>query len=185
MLTGIKRCMLEAATTLPVTLYITLYPVFKLCKQSKALSERWYSFVFAIVYVWGEKPIREMKQKLFDQLNRESEGKSELRLLEIGPGFGGNFRYYPNNTKITTVEINNYLEQHVEKIKELYPNVTIVKSIIGNCEDMRDVPSNSYDVVVGTLILCCIHDTKSALKEIYRVLAPVCLSYFQNVRIVP
>lgn len=175
----LKRCMLEAATTLPVGLYVILYPFFKVCKQSKALSERWYSLVFSVVYIWGEKPIRDMKQALFEDLikteavDEERRQKKELRVLEIGPGFGGNFKFYPPNTQLTTVEINNYLEQHVDKIKELYPNVNIVQSIITNCEDMKQVPSDSYDVVVGTLILCCIHDTQSALKEIHRVLAPV------------
>lgn len=174
-----KRCMLEAATILPVGLYTLLYPVFKLAKQSKAVSERWYSLVFAVVYIWGERPIREMKQLLFDDLmkteavDEERRKSKELRVLEIGPGFGGNFKFYPPNTKLTTVEINNFLEQHVDKIKEMYPNVSIVKSIIANCEDMKQVPSDSFDVVVGTLILCCIHNTEAALNEIHRALAPV------------
>ena len=174
----LKRCMLEAATTLPVGLYIVLFPFLKLAKKSKALSERWYSLVFSVVYIWGERPIREMKQALFEDLmkmessNEDHREKKELRILEVGPGFGGNFKFYPENTQLTTVEINNYLEHHVDKIKELYPNVTIVKSIIGNCENMSQVPDNSYDVVVGTLILCCIHDTSAALREIRRVLSP-------------
>ena len=182
----LKRCVLEAASTLPVGLYTVLYPVFKLAKRSKAVSERWYSFVFAIVYIWGERPIREMKEALFEDLakteslDEEMRKKKELRVLEIGPGFGGNFKFYPPNTQLTTVEINNYLEQHVDKIKQLYPNVSIVQSIITNCEDMKQVPSDTYDVVVGTLILCCIHDTEAALKEIHRVLAPVSFFFFPS-----
>jgi len=179
MKTEVKRLFLEAATTIPVGLYIGLYPLFKVLKNSKSFCERWYSLIFYVVYIWGEKPIRDMKELLFQDLCRttsldeETMKRKELRVLEIGPGFGGNFKFYPENTKLTTVEINNYLEHNIDKIKEEYPNVTLVKSIIGNAENMEEVSDNSVDVVVGTLILCCINDPNAALKEIYRVLSPV------------
>jgi len=185
----VKRICLEAATTIPVGLYISLWPLFKILRKSKAVSERWYSLIFSVVYVWGEKPIREMKTLLFEDLEKTRSAdpvlreKGQIRMLEIGPGFGGNFKYYPQNTLLTTVEINNYLEENIDKIKELYPNVTVVKSIIGNAEDMKDVPDNSVDVVVGTLILCCIDNPAAALKEIHRVLVPGGKFYFlENVQ---
>lgn len=183
MKTEVKRVFLEAATTIPVGLYVGLWPLFKVLKKSKGFCERWYSLIFSVVYVWGEKPIRDMKQLLFADLvnevslDEESRKKGQLRVLEIGPGFGGNFKFYPPNTQLTTVEINNYLEQNIDKIKEQYPNVNLVRSIIGNAENMKEVPDNSIDVVVGTLILCCIDDPNAALKEIHRVLVPVRITF--------
>ena len=181
----IKRWVSEAATTFPVGAYVTGYPLFKLMKRSKYLSERWYSLVFSVVYFWGDKEIRRMKELLFADLalsvslDEDHRKKQSIRILEIGPGFGGNFKYYPPNTELTTVEINNFLEQNIDKIKEMYPNVSLVKSVIGNAEtDMKDIPDGSFDVVVGTLILCCIDKPDKVLSEIHRVLAKGGQFYF-------
>ena len=43
---------------------------------------------------------------------------------------------------------------------------------------MDQVPDNSVDVVVGTLILCCIDDPMAAVREIHRVLVPGGKFYF-------
>lgn len=180
----LKRMCLEVATTLPIGAYIGGYPFFKLLKRSKKLSERWYGFVFSVVYIWGEKPIREMKELLFEDLAETKSSIPELRslgavrVLEIGPGFGGNFKFYPPNTQLTTIEINDYLEKNFGKLKDMYPNITLERSIIGNAENMTQVPDNSVDVVVGTLILCCIDDPMAALREIHRVLVPGGKFYF-------
>lgn len=40
-------------------------------------------------------------------------------------------------------------------------------------EDMSDVPDNSIDVVVSTLVLCSVRNLELTLKEVQRVLAPV------------
>lgn len=175
---GMKRCLLEAVIALPVAGYIIGYPLFKIIQKSKAMSERWYSFVFSIVYVCGAKTLRELKGQLFSHLETAvsaDEGcreRKELRILEIGPGFGGNFQYYPPNTKLTTIEIQDYLKKNLDKLREEFPNVEVVRSVIGNAENMPEIPDNSVDVVIGTLVLCCIDKPEAALAEIKRVLAP-------------
>lgn len=183
---GMKRCFLEAAAALPVAGYIVAYPFFKVVSKSKAMSERWYGLVFSIVYIWGAKPIREIKEQLFGHLVTASSADAkcrenkQIRILEIGPGFGGNFKFYPPNTQLTTIEINNYLEKNIDSINQQYPNVNLVKSVIGNAENMSQIPDNSIDVVVGTLVLCCIDKPEEALKEILRVLAPNGQFYFME-----
>lgn len=171
--------MLEMATLFPVGAYVGMWPLFKYLKKNKKHGEMWYSLVFSTVYRFGEKPIREIKEKLFkdlvDEVSLIEELKADgaVRILEIGPGFGGNFKFYPPNTLLTTVEIQEYLEKNTAEIREQYPNITFERCLIANAENMTEVPDNSVDVVVGTLILCCIDDTKAALSEIRRVLVKV------------
>ncbi|KAI1287436.1 Methyltransferase-like protein 7B [Halotydeus destructor] len=181
----IKRGALEAMTMFPVGLYIGAYPVFKFLQNNKKngkdkkYSEMWYSLVFTCVYKVGEKPIRELKERLFaslssvESVDEECRKEGIVRALEVGPGFGGNFKFYPPNTRLTTVEIKEYLEKNVEQIREKYPNITFNQCIIGTAEDMKDVPDNSIDVIIGTLIFCCIDNYQAAMKEMYRVLAKV------------
>jgi ubiquinone/menaquinone biosynthesis C-methylase UbiE len=38
------------------------------------------------------------------------------------------------------------------------------------------VPDNSVDIVVSTMVLCSVRSVEGALKEVHRVLAPVCCS---------
>ena len=47
------------------------------------------------------------------------------------------------------------------------------KFVLGFSEDMKDVPDNSIDVVVSTLVLCGVESVEKTLSEINRILAPV------------
>ena len=182
-----KRLALEGFTMLPVGLYIGLYPLFKYyLKKYPERGEQWYSLVFKSVYKLGERPLREMKDILFADLHQQVSidvkylSERSLRILEVGPGFGGNFKYYPGNTELTTIEIKPFLESKLDDLKKKYPNVSYVKSVIGNAENMTQIESESFDVVVGTLIMCCIEKPREALKEIQRVLAKVSFISFNN-----
>lgn len=174
----IKKFLHDAGTILPVIGYPFLFPFFMLMKRSKYISERWYGFFMTTKYAYIEKPIRELKELLFENLNQcESvlplfKSTGAVRVPEIGPGFGGNFMYYPPNTLLTTIEINDFLEKNFHKLKDIHPNINLEKSIIGNAENMDQVADESVDIVVGTFILCCINDPIAALREIYRVLVP-------------
>ena len=48
---------------------------------------------------------------------------------------------------------------------------------------MDDVPSNSVDVVVVTLVLCSVKDMEKFLAQVVRVLAPVSKIGFLNIRL--
>ncbi len=58
-------------------------------------------------------------------------------------------------------------------------SVKMEKFILTKAEDMKEVADNSFDIVVSTLVLCSVRDLKQTLKEIHRVLAPVCF-YHKN-----
>ncbi|KAI1287229.1 Methyltransferase-like protein 7A [Halotydeus destructor] len=188
----LKRGALEAMTVFPVALYIIAYPVFKFLQnnkkngKNKKYSEVWYSLVFTCTYKMGEKPIRELKERLFASLStvestdEECRKEGIVRALEVGPGFGGNFKFYPPNTRLTTLEIKEYLEKNVEQTREQYPNITFNQCIIGKAEDMKDVPDSSIDVIVATFVFCCIDNYQAAMREMYRVLAKGGKLYFME-----
>jgi len=47
------------------------------------------------------------------------------------------------------------------------------KYILNGAEDLSDVPNDSVDVVVSTLVLCSVKNMKKVLQEVHRVLIPV------------
>jgi len=107
-----------------------------------------------------------------DCKKKETSGSS-LKVLEIGPGTGGNFGYYPSGLRLTTLELNPWLQQHFESVKAKHPNLTIEKTLIGNAENMDMIPDNTFDAVIGTHVLCCIKNKEAAVKEIHRILKTV------------
>jgi ubiquinone/menaquinone biosynthesis C-methylase UbiE len=90
-------------------------------------------------------------------------------IVELGPGSGANFRYYPRGTRVVAVE----------------PNPMMLKRMYGQAErhgveiDLRhagaegmEVESESADLVVSTFVLCTVRDPKQVLSEVRRVLRP-------------
>lgn len=73
-------------------MYIGLYPMFKYyLKSHPKHGEMWYTLVFTTVYRLGERPLREMKQRLFGRLlldisnePKYHDGTKKIRILEIG-----------------------------------------------------------------------------------------------------
>jgi ubiquinone/menaquinone biosynthesis C-methylase UbiE len=100
------------------------------------------------------------------------EGIGCIRLLEIGIGSGNNLKFYPNNTRLISVEPNSHFDTYFEKNRKKFPNIILEKSIAGTAEDMSTIADNSIDVVVSTHVLCSVSDVQTCLNEIKRVLIP-------------
>jgi ubiquinone/menaquinone biosynthesis C-methylase UbiE len=99
--------------------------------------------------------------------------KGGLRILEIGPGPGYNFEFYPPNSELTAVEVNPFFEEQFFKQQVDHPHIKMNRFVVGFAEKMKDVPDNSIDIVVSTMVLCSVRSIEEALKEIHRILAPV------------
>jgi ubiquinone/menaquinone biosynthesis C-methylase UbiE len=99
--------------------------------------------------------------------------KGALRILEIGPGPGYNFEFYPPNSELTVVEVNPFFEDQFFEKQVVHPHIKMDRFVVGFAEDMKGVPDNSIDVVVSTMVLCSVRSVDGALKEVHRVLAPV------------
>lgn len=119
-----------------------------------------------------------MKMKHFDSMKRlrsadpELRKKGVLRVLEIGPGPGFNFEFYPPNSQLTAVEVNRFFEIEFFSKQSKHQHIKMERFVVGFAEDMKEVADNSIDVVVSTMVLCSVRSVPGSLKEIQRVLAP-------------
>ena len=110
---------------------------------------------------------------LSDELYAEKKkllfGNLTGRVLEIGPGTGVNLLFLKNNMEWIGIEPNEamhpYLRSKAEKLG------IDVRLETGMSEKIQ-VPENSIDSVISTLVLCSVGDLSATLKEIMRVLKP-------------
>ena len=125
------------------------------------------------------KECRELKRQHFDSMkdhksaDPELRKKGVLRILEIGPGPGYNFEFYPPNSQLTVAEVNPFFKKQFFAKQSQHPLIKMERFIVGFAEDMKDVADNSIDIVVSTMVLCSVRSIEGALQEIQRVLAPV------------
>ncbi len=90
-------------------------------------------------------------------------------VLEIGPGTGANLPFLPPDVRWIGVEPNPYMHRYLrEKAAQLGRAVEIR---CGTAERL-DLPDESADAVIATLVLCSVDDVTHALHEVRRVLKP-------------
>lgn len=165
-----------------VILTLLTWPLILLLQQNALTREWYYSHIFGIICKLFAVVLVEPKRKLFDSMNKDFEKLPEsgkvMNVLEIGPGTGDNFKYYKSAIKLSTIDLNPFLEKTAKKLSIKYPLVDIVDSHVANAENMTCFDDNSFDIVCGTLIMCCINDNNAALSEIHRVLKPTGRFYY-------
>ena len=92
-------------------------------------------------------------------------------VLEIGAGTGLNLPFYPSS-----VEHMIFSEPDLHKRAKLRKKLPQARAkrvtVMDAAVDMLPLPDASVDAVVGTLVLCCVPDQRTALGEIRRVLRP-------------
>ncbi len=114
------------------------------------------------------------KEKLSDQIygdvKRELFSDISGIVLEIGPGTGSNFFYYPSGISWVGIEPNVFMNKFLkEKINGRNDIKSEIK--IGSAENI-DLPDSSVDFIVSTLVLCSVKDVNKVLAEIKRILKP-------------
>ncbi len=140
---------------------------------------RFFANIYNPMMKTYHKTCRELKRQHFDSMKNhqsadpELRKKGALRVLEIGPGPGYNFEFYPKNCELTVVEVNGHFRDQFFAKQVDHPQIKLDRFIVGFAEDMKGIPDNSIDIVVSTMVLCSVRDVDKALKEIKRVLAPV------------
>jgi SAM-dependent methyltransferase len=115
------------------------------------------------------KPIHD----LVDSIRQtRSEDKQIIKILEVGPGTGYNFRFYPPGVHVTTIDPSKILGKAASEAAEKHPDVTF-HHVTGDACNMRMFKDESFDFVVATHVFCCIPDYHQAVREIHRVLKKV------------
>ncbi|CAL1265618.1 unnamed protein product [Larinioides sclopetarius] len=166
-----------AVTIIVWSLSVTcLLPFVIVLKISKTYRDMWFSWFFVriVLGLWGPALARVRKRgfKFLEEHLMERKSKIPLEILEIGFGGGFNLPFYPKNSNLTALDMNESFIKYFEENRLKNPHVTYKKVVIAMAEDMSKIEDNSFDVVVCTYVLCSVENVRSALKEVKRVLKP-------------
>lgn len=121
---------------------------------------------------WGFRAIRKA-------LIRKATGV----VLEIGSGTGFNFPYYDLTqvSKVLAIEPEPLMRK--KSLLRAAQSAVPIEVILASAEKLP-FPDNSFDTVVGTLVLCTIPNLNKALAEIRRVCKPTGqILFFEHVRV--
>jgi ubiquinone/menaquinone biosynthesis C-methylase UbiE len=90
------------------------------------------------------------------------------RVLELGPGAGSNFPYYPATVEeVVAVEPEPYLR---ERARAAAQRARVRIEVVDGVADQLPAPDASFDGAVASLVLCSVPDQPRALAELRRVL---------------
>lgn len=121
------------------------------------ISEAFFSLVDAYMHSkYGDK-----KTQLYADLPKT--------VVEIGAGYGANFRYMEKGTHVIAIEPEINLHGILERRAEKYGMGVEIHAVGG--EDIP-LPDNSVECVICSLVLCSVDDPSMVLSEIKRVLKP-------------
>ncbi len=90
-------------------------------------------------------------------------------VLEIGPGRGVNFRYYPSGVRWRGIEPDRLCHEPILRAARHHG---IQADLLADPESLRQLPEGSVDVVVETFALCTVPDPAATLADVLRVLKP-------------
>jgi SAM-dependent methyltransferase len=97
-------------------------------------------------------------------------GNLQGQVLEIGPGTGANFAYYPPTIHWIGIEPNLFMHSYLQK-EAAKQEINSSKLFQGTAEKLP-IATDSIDIVVSTHVLCSVTDLEESLQEIKRVLKP-------------
>lgn len=93
----------------------------------------------------------------------------EGTILELGPGAGANLPFFRSGVRWIGVEPNPFAHAYLE---EAAARLGVDAEVRAGTAERLPFPDRAADAVVGTLVLCSVHDQAAALREVRRVLRP-------------
>lgn len=118
---------------------------------------------------WYQKSDWSEFNKLVDQYKRELLGGLSGDVVEIGPGTGDNFSYFPQGIHWVGIEPNVYMHP---PLREAMTKAGIEGEIRAGTAEHTALSDASADAVVSSLVLCSVSSLDGTLAEIKRVLRP-------------
>jgi len=127
----------------------------------------WSFFIF----LFYDAVMRGNERRCLGEWRRELLAEVHADVLEIGGGTGVNLQYYPKtvNKLVLTEPDPNMRRQLQRRTEEMRPSGV---TVAGFGAENIDLPDESFDCIVSTLVLCSVDSQAQALKEAWRLLRP-------------
>lgn len=138
--------------------------------------ERYFVFFFRVAMFAFPDCFAKARGKALEALKGIESHDSRLRkcgalkLLEVGAGTGPNFEYITRPIKYTNVDPNKVFGPVFREQLEKHPQIELERWVHGYGEDMSEIPSGEFDVVLLTYAFCSVQDRLKVLREARRVL---------------
>ncbi|CAH1797285.1 unnamed protein product [Owenia fusiformis] len=144
---------------------------------AKKYGKQYLINLYRLVYAWilnrfgnrYSKLMKKFKEELLSDIGNIVKTEP-LEILEIGAGGGQNFKFFPRGSHVTCVDPNPFFDEYLKKNLDIFPHVKLNKFIVAPAEDMSQVPDESIDIVVCTLVLCSVDNQAKVFSEILRIL---------------
>jgi SAM-dependent methyltransferase len=122
---------------------------------------RFNALFFGLMGPYLNWNLRAHKRRVFNQLPQ--------RVVEIGSGVGANLRYLPAGATLVAVEPNPHMHRRLQTAARRKGVRLELHDQVG---ERIDLPDDSVDVVISSLVLCSVTDPAHVLSEILRILRP-------------
>jgi SAM-dependent methyltransferase len=90
-------------------------------------------------------------------------------VVELGSGVGANLRYLPTGARLIAIEPNPYMHARLRRAARRTGVELEIRSVVG---ERIDLPDDTAEAVISSLVLCTVSDPAAVLGEIRRVLRP-------------
>ncbi len=118
---------------------------------------------------WMFKVLSGYMNYLFGKSKRKLFKNHPEVVVEIGSGAGANMRYLKKGTKLIAIEPNIHMHKNLLKSAKKYGISLELRTVIG---EEIDLPDNSCNFVICTLVLCTVKHPAACLEQIKRILKP-------------
>ena len=112
-----------------------------------------------------DRVMKPVEQRRFGKIRKKLVSNQHGTVLEIGSGTGANFPYYKNAEKVIAIEPDKSMRELSEKKRS---EATVPIELVDATAEQLPFDDNTFDVVVGTLVLCSVTDLNQALQKIKR-----------------
>ncbi len=93
-------------------------------------------------------------------------------ILEVGVGTGLNLPHYSPTARVTALDWSPRMVELSRQRAKRLDLKQIVSIRVGDVQDLKDIPPNSFDFVTSSCVFCSVPNPIKVLKEIARVLKP-------------
>jgi SAM-dependent methyltransferase len=116
---------------------------------------------FSMMGPYIEWNLRRHKRRVFAELPQT--------VVELGPGVGANLRYLHPGSTLVAVEPNLPMHRRLRAAAERHG---VHLDLRDRLAERTDLPDQSVDSVISSLVLCTVTDPAEVLAEIRRILRP-------------